>query len=317
MESNYDNNNDDPKLDCVASIGSRVSRRDMTKHEIDFLCDDQSTMTFARRAALHLMRRSWYNPQLLDGQHKHDTPSLDYIEMDEISSDGSFNKSMLQSPVHRERPSLEKAWAYFEHVTLPRYLDHKSATLNSVSRANLQEEEIMDLAEPGENSYPTKLYSPLWTPMSQMGDFGVGVGLYFSALRSIMILTLSAGIINISNMIYFAGEKYSNSQEGVNILVKGSAACTVKAYVPCQTCTLDDFADTPHRIALADSINSDGDLIFVMKNYCDGAKVSLALVNYITLFVVTCGLLRINRHLKQHEIKFDEDEQTAQDCKTI
>jgi len=33
----------------------------------------------------------------------------------------------------------------------------------------------MDLAEPGEDRYPTRLYSPIWTPMNQMGDYGLGV----------------------------------------------------------------------------------------------------------------------------------------------
>ena len=151
--------------------------------------------------------------------------------------------------------------------------------------------------------------------MNQMGDFGLGVGLYFSALRSTLILTLIAGIINIPNMIYFASDKYSNGQNGVNILIKGSAVCTVKEYVPCPTCSLNDFADVPHRIATVESIYSDGDLIFVMKNFCDGAKLPLAFVNYATLLVIILGLWYISRHLKRHEVCFDEDEQTAQDCK--
>lgn len=324
----------------VTSFGSRVSRRDMRKHEIDFLKDDPSTMTFARRAALYLMKRySWYNPQLVETQEQQryfsergdeTANSSEYIEMDEMSADGSFNKSMLQSPVNREQPSLEKAWAYFEHVTLPRYLDHKSAA--STERIvdeklsprgqyatgdclNDGEEETMDLAEPGEDEYPTKLYSPFWTPMSQMGDFGLGVGLYFSALRSIMILSIVAGLINIPNMLYFAGEKYSQGQDGVSLLIRGSASCTIKEFVPCPSCQIEDFSDVPHRIATVESIYSDDQLKFVMKNYCDGAKFPLIFVNYATLLCVIYGLWRINQHLKSHEVKFDEDEQTAQDCK--
>lgn len=331
--------NDDMKLWSVTSSSSRVSRRDMAEHEIDFLHDDPSTMTFARRAALYLMRRyAWYNPQLSKQEHcfshqgDETATSSEYIEIDEMSSDGSFNRSMLQSPVQKETPSLEKAWAYFEHVTLPRYLDHKSAaSRNSSSYENLSPreqnadikcinygnsgEEALDIAEPGEDSYPTKLYSPLWTPNSQMGDFGLGVGLYFSTLRSIMVLALIAGILNIPNMLYFAGEKYSQGQEGVNILIRGSAVCTVKGYVPCPTCHIEDFADVPHRIATVESMYSDEDLVFVMKNSCDGAKLMLALVNYATLVCVMYGLWRISCHLKAQEVKFDEDEQTAQDCK--
>ncbi|KAL3776039.1 hypothetical protein HJC23_009665 [Cyclotella cryptica] len=340
-----------------------MSRHDMAKHEINFLNDDPSTMTLSRRVALYLMKRyKWYNPQLREQQRcdpcqdegdESGVSSYNYVEMDEISNDGSFNKSMLRSPLQPERPSLEKAWAYFEHVTLPRYLDHKSAKPKEAGpNTNLQQEdtsapnvllsshdntyddnlrneycfedadfhsrdELLDFAEPGEDSYPTKLYSPFWTPVNQMGDFGLGVGLYFSALRSIMMLTFIAGIINIPNMIYFASDKYSHGQEGVDVLIRGSAVCTLEEFVPCPSCNLEDFADVPHRIATIYSVYNDEYLIFVLKNNCDGAKLPLAFVNFATLLVLMYGLLRINHHLKEQEIKFDEDEQTAQDYSIV
>lgn len=172
----------------------RVSRREMIRHDVDFLQDDPSTMTFSRRIALHLMKQyAWYNPRLNEKEERDE--SSQYIEMDDISSVGSFNRSMLRSPIQKERPSLDRAWAYFEHVTLPRYLDHNTAIhgtdetrshckrgfvgqlRRSLRRLIRGDEDVMDLAEPGEDTYPTKLYSPLWTPMNQMGDFGLGVGL--------------------------------------------------------------------------------------------------------------------------------------------
>ena len=271
-----------------SGVSPRLSRHDMIKQKIDFLQDDPSTMTYARRAALHLMSRySWYNPQLREQQYHLDNSGIEvlsdfctdddddrasssshYIEMDEIRNCSSFNKSMRRSPVKPEHPSLEKAWAYFEHVTLPRYLDHSSSILSQNSASNFllrkessfskklsnilregtriktvarvekrnhllsnwaveqkqqqkqqelqqqqqqqqkcaydendtsdtvddiiynplsefcylshcteldnDEDAVMDLAEPGEDRYPTKLYSPLRTPMNQMGDFGLG-----------------------------------------------------------------------------------------------------------------------------------------------
>jgi hypothetical protein len=42
-------------------------------------------------------------------------------------------------------------------------------------------------AEPGEREYPTKLYQPIFTPHKQLGDFGLGIGLYFSTLRATMV----------------------------------------------------------------------------------------------------------------------------------
>eukprot|EP00580_Thalassiosira_gravida_P016537 CAMPEP_0201659950 /NCGR_PEP_ID=MMETSP0494-20130426/2690_1 /ASSEMBLY_ACC=CAM_ASM_000839 /TAXON_ID=420259 /ORGANISM="Thalassiosira gravida, Strain GMp14c1" /LENGTH=774 /DNA_ID=CAMNT_0048137655 /DNA_START=1861 /DNA_END=4185 /DNA_ORIENTATION=+ len=118
-------------------------------------------------------------------------------------------------------------------------------------------------------------------------------------------------------MIYFASTEYSNGQAGVAIALKGSAVCTVKEFVPCPSCTIENFAGVPHRIATAASQYNDEDLVFVVKNHCDGAKLPLALVNYATLLFVIYGMSRINRHLKEQEVKFDEDEQTAQDYSIV
>lgn len=68
---------------------------------IDFLKDPISEMTSGRRIALWLLKYKWYNPQLkLDIQEERD---------DEV---------LAEPLIEQARPSLEKAWAYFEHVTL-------------------------------------------------------------------------------------------------------------------------------------------------------------------------------------------------------
>lgn len=205
------------------STSERLSRCDLVERNIDFLQDHPDSMTFARRIALYLMRYSWYNPQLYDNENN--DGENDYIEMnqirtvrntiskDEIGNVASFNKSMTRTPMQEERASLDKAWAYFDHTTLPRYLDHCAATASGPNSADanskgtcghgfprqmrkhlrrilIGDEEVMDLAEPGENRYPTKLYSPLWTPMNQMGDFGLGVGEFVSSIHCCQIVDL-------------------------------------------------------------------------------------------------------------------------------
>jgi hypothetical protein len=161
----------------------------------------------------------------------------------------------------RENPSIEKAWAYFEHVVLQRYMvdshegrndndddnneneiahttsstsqpvvdDSHSTTkndsnrrsegsmmmvsshgrdaaleiLSKISQQKRQKQQNKswwyrsyrkifrkghikrDRAEPGERFMPTLLYEPFWTPHSQLGDWGLGIGLYFSTLRAI------------------------------------------------------------------------------------------------------------------------------------
>ena len=76
-------------------------------------------------------------------------------------------------------------------------------------------------------------------------------------------------------MMYFAGDEYSNGQIGVGTTMRGSAVCTEEQFVPCPSCSLDDFTDVPHRIATSSSMYSEDNLIFVVKNECDGAKLPL------------------------------------------
>ena len=57
----------------------------------------------------------------------------------------------------------------------------------------------------------------------------------FTALRSLAVLALAAGLLNVPNLQYFAGEEYSAGQEGAGAL-RGSAVCTVQEFVPCPTC---------------------------------------------------------------------------------
>jgi hypothetical protein len=200
--------------------------------QINFLNDRERHMTYGRQIALWLSRFSaWYNPQLVA------------VAQEEEEEE--------------EKPSLAKAWAFFEHVTLPRYvLPGQEEQMNSKKAGNAhynkekkkkKEEEPkahrstmerivhifargerqLTKAEPGERELATKLYSPITTPLSQMGDFGLGYGLYFSTLRYVAMLAFVAGILNLSSLLYFASDEYdSNHQDGVTALLQGSAICT-------------------------------------------------------------------------------------------
>ena len=65
-----------------------------------------------------------------------------------------------------------------------------------------------------------------------MGDFGIGIGLYFSALKSAVILLFIAGIFSIPNIIYYASKSYSdNEQDGVEGYLQGTAICTDTTWV--------------------------------------------------------------------------------------
>ena len=156
--------------------------------------------------------------------------------------------------------------------------------IHKMSKGNFK----LDRAEPGEKYQMTRLYSPVFTPLSQMGDFGLGVGLYFSTLRAIVILTLFAGLINVPNLIYYMGPEYSDGQSGLG-MQRGSAVCTEQTWVPCPTCTLEDFHRDQRR--LANGTNQSGrSMMFAKKNFCS-FTFELGIVNYATVIFVILGIL--------------------------
>lgn len=327
-----------------SSNGSPASRRRNSRGEIDFLKDPPCTMTYGRRIALYLSKRyAWYNPQLkktkkttetrtnLDGQGNEET-------REEFNGDLDVTSSSGPSP-----PSIAKAWAYFEHITLPRrryipknqrkedgnssmVLQRSTSSFHKIKKKVFKGNRKMDIAVPGENKYETKLYHPITTPLSQMGDFGLGVGLYFSTLRAITILMLLAGIMNIPNFIYFGSNEYSNRQEGVQWFLKGSAVCNVHEWVPCPECTARQFRNAEERLQVVQGYwdgNGDGtnitttEMTFALKNKCDGAIFRVGMVNFGTTLLILTGMLFMRFYLQKMEVKFDEDEQTAQDYSIV
>lgn len=96
--------------------------------------DELNDMTWGRRLARNLSKYQWYNPH----QARDKSPNA---------------------------PSLDKAWAYFEHVTLPRHF-----------KPNMRSRDVNRRAEAGENEEQTQLYSVFGTTVEDLGDFGVGVG---------------------------------------------------------------------------------------------------------------------------------------------
>ena len=115
----------------AAELKKMEERRAKLERGIDFLEDDEADMTWGRRIALKLMNHSWYYPQ-----------------QEETGKSEGFDE--------QEKPSLEKAWAYFEHVALERYM------------VNDDDPTKMERADPGEHKYKTRLYNPIMTPHVQV-----------------------------------------------------------------------------------------------------------------------------------------------------
>lgn len=284
---------------------------------LNFLEDPSSEMTYGRRMALWLMKYKWYNPQQLpreqelvqkdekegekDGEIAMKDESDELVEplLERQNKTKEGKDDDEEKAERREIPSLEKAWAFFEHVTMPRYIYRPE---------DGEYPKSLDRAQPGESAQKTRLYSPLWTPIDQMGDFGIGIGLYFSALKSCIILLFIAGIFSIPNIIYYASDQYgSNAQEDVEGYLHGTAICTDTTWVPCPTCDSDDFKGAEYRLTEENGIQ------YALKNNCKSPPISLGITSWFTMLLIGIGFIIIKILQDNTLVRMDEDEQTATD----
>jgi hypothetical protein len=133
---------------------------DSDSGHFNFLKDDPKEMTRARRIAKKVMNQKWYNPNA----------GKPIPDMDQDSQ-----LLMNAGSIQRILPSIEKAWAYFEHVTLTRYIssdNNKNTADMSVWQryrygfTNGNEE--FERAQPGEKRMRTRLYDWISTPHKQV-----------------------------------------------------------------------------------------------------------------------------------------------------
>jgi len=219
---------------------------------IDFQQDDPSEMTYGRRIALSLMNQKWYNPSAVDDNEfysAHDESSRGESYHDETFSDAAMDPAPtdtrntsgpdLFAQTKTTKADLKKGWAYFEHVVLDRYIVEKKPdapkknTCMRIIRKFQKGNKKLERAEPGEKDVVTRLYSPIFTPHKQLGDFGLGIGLYFSTLRAITLITFVLGLVSAYNFNYFASDAYLPSEFRDNgrgamfdKFIHGSAVCT-------------------------------------------------------------------------------------------
>jgi hypothetical protein len=303
------------------------------KPKINFLKDDVKEMTYGRRIALKLMDKPWYNPMCKEDEKEEDdekdggsnNPNKT-VEEEEDSVVKDFDED-----VRFEEPCLAKGWAFFEHQSLYRYIlpvdyEDKPETgffTRTFRTLFMHRNKKFQKAEPGEDDDPSRLY-PSFVPHKQLGDFGLGIGLYFSNLRALIFITLICGFISLGNIIYYGSDEYDNvDYVGENyfttLSLRASAACSSQAWVPCPGCDCKDSENSDWFLLqsgrCANAIASDGitELRFALKNNCDGTKLSLAATNFATVVFMVISSLLLGLFMRRDEVKFDEDEQTAQD----
>jgi len=321
--SNSDGDGDpkDPngETNLLKDSDTKIGNESKPQPKIDFLKDDITEMTVGRRIALKLMDRPWYNPALNDREEEEGAPAESASKKEE-ESNSSRTLDDFDEDVGFENPSLEKGWAFFEHQALYRYTISEGYDMDKPKKSLctrlfralfVNKNKKYDRAEPGEDEVPSRLYN-FSTPHDQLGDFGLGIGLYFSSLRILIVISLICGFISLPNMLYFASDEY-NINGGQAVKTPGSAVCTSVDWVPCPTCECHDgFNYIEGRLPQSRCIIEDG-LTFAKKNTCDGTKWDLPATNFAALIFMLISIMIMGWYMRREEVKFDEDEQTAQD----
>jgi len=258
--------------------------------------DDSFSMTYGRRLSRFLSRYEWYYPRANRFRTTQNESSSPPREEDPL---------IAKDPTYR-LPTLESAWTYFEHITLPRYLYRSS------------DQDTFEKVEPGKTQCRTELYPVRKTNENELGDFGVGVGLYFNSVRLVAMILIVAGLINIWNIRYFKSDGYtSDSQKSLQFILQGSAICTDEKWMACPTCTAEQWEGFPPNTArfasaTPNSTEYSDPLTFILVNQC---KIGLmeGMVSYVSLIFIIFSFVVISRLKEKHEVVLDEAEQTTED----
>jgi hypothetical protein len=202
----------------------------------------------------------------------------------------------------KDAPSLAVAWAYYEHVTLPRHFGGQAAA-----------DTVMRRAEPGEQE-ETDLYSPFWTPHTSLIEWGTGVDLYFISLKFFAVIMLIAGLINIASMRYYGSDKYGGIATSDRMApLRGSAICLNTAFVACTDCNPSEWESDPTRFAMGINNVTSQEQVLVLRNLCEGAELENGITNFATLIFLLISVGIFSFYLKLREIRFDEDKVTTTD----
>jgi hypothetical protein len=268
------------KTDAISNFLNQAAAGFDSSQADKLYSDELNEMTWGRRLARYLSAKyEWYDPSA-----KKDTPSLD------------------------------AAWAYFEHSALPRHfpkgtgwkeIDATSSHVSVIRRKNSKD--LIQRAEYGEKDEKTRLYNVWSTPESEMGDFGASVGIYFWLLRVFAIITLIAGFISLPNIIYFASDEYGQNLSQIGLM--GSAICTDTAWVACPTCAINDWDEFPNTYSRFATSNG---LSFILRNFCN-IRYREGIIAFVTLVFVFVSVVITNIVSRRREVKLDEAVQTSTD----
>ena len=119
--------------------------------------------------------------------------------------------NMLPTPEEARRIRKAKANNYRTYYLLPRYV--------------VEEDGKKRKLEAGEFVENSKLYS-IFTPLRDMSDFGIGVGMYFTTTWWLGLLLVICALIQTPTANYFASQQYDAQNEHDRAFsTLGSASC--------------------------------------------------------------------------------------------
>jgi len=107
-------------------------------------------------------------------------------------------------------PDLQRAWNFYYGRTLPR----REKDEDEPDRWRK-----LESVEPGGELYA------LTTPLRELGDFGLGVGLYFSSRVAMVLMFSLIGFLNaLTIMAYYRSDDYDTKVRGARGAGRGSSA---------------------------------------------------------------------------------------------
>jgi hypothetical protein len=186
--------------------------------------------------------------------------------------------------------STRQAWAYYEKITLPRRMKNEHGRYVKAPTG-------------AENTF---LY-PTWTTTSwDLADFGTGVAVYFETMRVLIVIMLVAGLLYTPTFMYYKSDVYGKTDQYISFL-RGSMMCEDTDWAPCPDCTMDEWKESPHRIAF------DGNLTYVLKNICAPLRWQEGVNHLIVVVFLIIAMIALASHQKKMELQFDEEILTASD----
>ena len=202
--------------------------------------------------------------------------------------------------------SLDKAWEFFEHVTLDRY-----EVENEDSEYTVEGTKLLKRAVTGERDKKTKLY-PIFGRESHLEDFGCGIAIYFRTLRTLSVVFLIAFLINLPLWFFYDSPAYSLNQNDIPLHVRGSAICTNMVWKPCPSCEAQNWSFAKDRFATVNKDESNKDLTFVLVNDCH-VDSKMIFSSWVACVFVITSLFFLRRNYEKYAINLDEKFATPSD----